>query len=325
MSEAGAASISAIVVSYHTGPLLGRCLTALRGERDISEIILVNNGNPSGAVEKAIRESDVGVIAPPVRVISDHGNVGFAAACNLGARAARSPLLLFINPDAVLPPEGAARLREDSASLLQPWMIGAKLISPDGKEQRGARRTELTPWRAIVEAGRLYKLAPNAPMFQRFNLHEAPPPDDLVEMPTISGACFFLSADDYWRINGMDERYFLHVEDIDFCHRFRRAGGRVFYSPHVEVIHRQGSSRTGAAQVSAWKTRSKILFFKNHYSERYPKWTLAIISFLLWGVHYGKAALNSVRGGFRIVRFSLRNGVQGLRRAQMMRPKRQGR
>ena len=43
-------------------------------------------------------------------------------------------------------------------------------------------------------------------------------------------------------LGGMDEDYFLHVEDIDFCLRVEKINGSILYLPHVSVIHRKGSS-----------------------------------------------------------------------------------
>jgi GT2 family glycosyltransferase len=93
--------------------VLARCLDALRLQECVREIILIDNGNPDGAIDAAIGPAGDG---PAIKVVSGHGNVGFAAACNIGARAATGVLLLFVNPDAILPPGGAARLARHGAA-----------------------------------------------------------------------------------------------------------------------------------------------------------------------------------------------------------------
>ena len=47
-----AAKASAIVVSYNTGEVLFDCLAALERDPAISEIVLVNNGNPVEILER---------------------------------------------------------------------------------------------------------------------------------------------------------------------------------------------------------------------------------------------------------------------------------
>ena len=289
---AGAPDISAIVVSYRTGPLLARCLDALRREDRVRELILVDNGNPEGFIDAAIGETGAGA---DIRVITGQGNVGFAAACNLGARAATGDLLLFVNPDAILPQGGAAQLADDGARQGGSWLIGAKIVDPDGAEQRGSRRATLTPWRAFVEATRLYAIAPRHPYFRRFNLHGDPCPTDVTPLPVISGACFMTPRADYWAIGGMDERYFLHVEDVDFCLRFAEAGGRVFFDPHVGVLHYKSSSRVDPLFVEMRKTSSMLRYFRTHYSDPYPAPFMQLVAAMLWAQFGARASLRIFR------------------------------
>lgn len=267
-------AVTAIVVSYHTGPILGDCLKALAGEA-VGEVILVNNGNPDGAVEAA-----VAAMGREVRILTGHGNIGFAAACNLGAKAATGEYLLFLNPDAIMDKGGVSQLLADSKDLARPWLMGALLLNPDGKEQRGSRRVELTPWRVLFEAAQLAPLAPL--LLPSFNRHRTPRPDSVVEMPTLSGACLFLPAADYAALSGMDEGYFLHVEDIDFCKRFRDAGGRVWFNPHVEITHHKSSSAAPVREVEAHKTRSLIRYFDVHFDKSWPGPARWLLARLLW-------------------------------------------
>ncbi len=272
-------AISAIVVTYYTGPVLARCLDALRMQEGVREIVLVDNGNPDGAVAAATGAEPHGA---PIRLIGGHGNIGFAAACNVGARAASGDFLLFVNPDAILPAGGARNLSRDGQKHPGPWLMGAKMIDPDGAEQRGSRRATLTPWRAFVEATNLYRFAPRHPYFRRFNLHGDPCPSEVIPVPVISGACFMLPREDYWSIGGMDERYFLHVEDVDFCLRFADAGGTVFFNPDVSVLHFKSSSEVDPILVDMRKTSSMLRYFNAHFSVPYPAAFLWAVGVLLW-------------------------------------------
>lgn len=305
------ASISAIVVSYFTGPVLTRSLDALRRQKAVGEIILVDNGNFPGDVEKAVAGDGA-----PVKVLSGQGNIGFAAGCNLGVGAASGDYLLIINPDAVLPDGGAGKLLRDGSGLPRPWLMGAKLVDPDGAEQQGSRRGVLTPWRAFVEATRLYRLAPQHPYFQRFNLHGQLCPDEIVETPTISGAVMFLPHTDYDAIDGMDERYFLHVEDVDFCLRFAKAGGQVFFNPHVAVTHYKSSSRANPVKIEARKTAGVVRYFHAHFAESYPRPFLWLVDGALWASFGALFVRRAVRKVIRAMGFRLRSGPAGMKRAR---------
>ncbi|MFC2951051.1 glycosyltransferase family 2 protein [Marinicaulis aureus] len=305
--------ISAVMVSYFTGPVLARSIAALRAQPEIAEIILVDNGNFPGDVKEATAGAGA-----PVQVISGQGNVGFAAGCNLGARNASADYLLIINPDALMPPGGAARLLADSAELDRPWLMGAKLVDPDGAEQQGSRRRVLTPGTAFVEATRLYKLAPQHPYFRRFNLHTDECPNEVVTVPTLSGAVMFLPKADYDAIGGMDENYFLHVEDVDFCLRFAKAGGEVWFNPHVAVVHFKSSSRANPVKIEARKTAGIIRYFHTHFSGAYPKPFLWLVDGLLWALFGVLFLKRAVLKGLRLIGFRMRVGGRGLTRARAL-------
>ncbi|MEO1135133.1 MAG: glycosyltransferase family 2 protein [Pseudomonadota bacterium] len=302
-------TVSAVVVSYFTGPVLARAIAALSHQDAIAEIVLVDNGNFPGDIEKAAADM-------PVKILTGHGNIGFAAGCNLGAKSASGDFLLIINPDAILPDGGAARLLSDGAALAQPWLMGAKLVDPDGTEQQGSRRAVLTPWRVFIEATHLYRLAPRHPYFQRFNLHTEDCPDDIIETPTISGAAMFLPRADFESIGGMDEHYFMHVEDVDFCLRFAKAGGKIYFTPHVAIIHYKSSSRANAVKIEARKTAGVVRYFHTHFADVYPRPFLWLVDGALWasfGALFIRRALGRV---VRTVGFRLRSGGRGMKRAR---------
>ena len=62
--------VSAIIVSYFTGPLLARAIASLKAQPEITEIFVVDNGNWDGAVADAIAATTMGA---PVTVITGHG------------------------------------------------------------------------------------------------------------------------------------------------------------------------------------------------------------------------------------------------------------
>ena len=70
-------------------------------------------------------------------------------------------------------------------------------------------------------------------------------------------------------VSGMDERYFLHVDDLDFCFRLNQAGIPVYFTPHAEVVHHAGTSRINPVRVEWYKTCSFLRYFSMHYSNLY--------------------------------------------------------
>lgn len=57
-----------------------------------------------------------------------------------------------------------------------------------------------------------------------------------------SGACLVVKAKHYWKVGGLEARFFAHMEEIDFCWRLRRAGYEIYCDPRAEVYHLGGGS-----------------------------------------------------------------------------------
>ncbi|MEO1323420.1 MAG: glycosyltransferase family 2 protein [Pseudomonadota bacterium] len=246
-----APTVSAVVVSYHTGPRLKECLYALAGDPAIAEIILVDNGNPESMQTWL---SAFAGSRDTVRFVSGHGNIGFGAGVNLGVASAKGQQVLVINPDAVLRRGSVDSLQKVASTLDTPWIVGGRVFDLYGREERGPRRQELTLWRATTSI-----LGWNT-----WTLETTPVPSAAVDMPVISGAFFLTSKVSMERLDGFDERYFLHVEDVDLCRRCRELGGRVMYDPNAGALHYGSTSNAPSALVAKHKADSLERYFKTY-------------------------------------------------------------
>ncbi len=275
---------SVIMVSYYTGPVLDQAMAAVLAQTAPVELILVNNGNPP---EVEARLDAKAKNEPRLQFISGHGNVGFSKGCNLGARAAKGEFLLFLNPDSVLQPDTIERLHCHAEKLKRPFMLGARLLDERGKDQRGCRRAILTPKTAFIEALHLEKYFRK----HRLNFHEEPVPAEITPMPAISGAFMFLHKDDFWRIKGFDEGYFLHVEDMDLCLRFRRAEGEIYFVPDVVVTHIGATSKVTSLFLEKNKARGFVRYFHENFGHAYPQFILWALDAAILGRLWLKQAL----------------------------------
>ena len=250
---------SILIVSYQTGSALFDCLSACLLQDGRFEIILADNGNPPATLSalQALTEHE-----PRLQILTGHGNIGFAAAVNLAAAQATGDHLWLLNPDTLPAPDTLAQLCEAARQAIPPFLIGVAIRNEDGTEQRGSRRELLTPKLALVEALRLHKIG-----LARLNHHTATPPQGLIRMPAISGASMFLRRQDFIEIGGMDADYFLHFEDLDFCWRFSRAGGHIYYAGSIDLPHVGGSSAVNRLTIERYKADSAILYFRKHFSD----------------------------------------------------------
>jgi GT2 family glycosyltransferase len=247
---------------------------------ELLELIVVINAADATVRERlAHRAEEDGRI----RLLDPGRNIGFAPGCNIGAAAARGEHLAFINPDCNLAPGTLTAILDVLSRQPKAWLIGGRLQFPGGREQRGGRREYMTPWRAFIEATRLDRLFPNHPYFKRLHLIDEMPLLVPARVPVVSGAFMMLRKSDFERLGGMDNNFFLHVDDYDLCLRIHLAGGEVWYAGNVPITHYRGTSTASPVFVEWHKTRGACYYFKKHFRGTYPNWTLSIFSAALWG------------------------------------------
>ncbi|MBY0428559.1 MAG: glycosyltransferase family 2 protein [Alphaproteobacteria bacterium] len=271
---------SVITVSYYTGSVLYEMIASVLAQDGLAELIVVNNGNSFNAIEKL---EAMAVQNPKFKFITGHGNVGFAKGNNIGAKTATGEYLFLLNPDSVLEAGDITKLMAQSQKLQRPHLIGPRILDANGKEQSGSRRGELTPWNALVEVFFLYKLFPK---LERWKWHDAPLPNDITEVPAISGAAMFLPRDDFFLVGGLDEGYFLHVEDVDFCFSLRKAGAKIFFMPQLAVKHIGATSDAPKPVVERHKTISLSRYFHKNFKDSTPLPLLWILDGAIWARFY---------------------------------------
>jgi len=272
-------ALCAVVVNYNAGPLIVECVHLALQQCD--EVVVVDNASADGSV--ALLES---AFADNLafRVVCNTTNLGFAAACNIGAAHATATHLLFLNPDCMLAPRAVARLVDALESDPNVGMVGGLLVNPDGSEQGGGRRAVPTPWRSFVRAFGLSRFADRWPkLFFDFHLHKQPLPPRPIEVEAISGACMLLRASTLTDIGGWDDAYFLHCEDLDLCIRLTRAGRKILFVPGARILHHKGvSSRARPIFVEWHKHRGMLRFYRKFFRHQYPGAFMWVVAVGVW-------------------------------------------
>ena len=277
--------ISAIIVNHNAGDFLRRCVDSLLACKLELEIIVVDNASTDG--------SALGLGAQqPVKLINNAANLGFAAACNIGARQASAPYLLFINPDCWVEPDALSELLAALRGLAHVGMVGGLLVNPDGTEQAGSRRAVPTPWRSFVRAFGLARFADRWPrLFSDFCLHKQPLPDHPVEMEAVSGACLMVSRQAMADVGDWDEGYFLHCEDLDWCMRFRQRGWSILFVPSAKITHASGVSSKGRPVFVEWhKHKGMVRFYRKFFRHQYPGVLMPLVALGVW-LRFGLVAI----------------------------------
>ncbi len=278
-------TLSTIIVNYNAGPLLRKCLDSLLACPLDIEIIVVDNASSDASLDGLQDLSQVCVIRNPT-------NVGFAAACNIGVQASSAPFLLFLNPDCFFQPDPLAPLLAALQSGDRVGMVGGLLVNEDGTEQGSGRRAVPTPWRSLVRAFGLQRFANRWPkLFYDFHLHKQPLPDGPIEVEAISGACMLVKRDAMEDVGLLDEGYFLHCEDLDWCMRFRQKGWKILFVPDARISHALGACSQSRRVFVEWhKHKGMIRFYRKFFRHQYPGVLMGLVVAGVW-LRFGLAVV----------------------------------
>jgi N-acetylglucosaminyl-diphospho-decaprenol L-rhamnosyltransferase len=209
--------LSAVIVTYESRAAIGRSLPALLAELSPQdEVIVVDNASSDGTADA------VEGLVPIATVIRNERNVGFAAGANRGAEAARSDLLVFLNPDAVVQPG----FRE---AIVRPFEDGRGWAAWQGLVTMGAGTLINTSggvvhFTGVSWAGEAGQALPAQPLAAH-------------EVAFASGACLAVPRDRWRAQTGFSPEFFMYCEDADLSMRLRLEGGRIGIEPAARVDH----------------------------------------------------------------------------------------
>ncbi len=211
-----------IIVNYNGKSLLKDCIeTIYSTEASKAEIVVVDNSSWDGSVEY-IKEN-----FPDVRLIELDRNYGFAKANNIGVKNARGEYIVFLNNDAIVS-KGWLQALLDVMSDNSIGVSGSKLLFYDFPEKINSAGAN------IVFNGGGYDIGFMEEDRGQYNI--------TTERGAVCAASMMLRRDEFLRLGGFDDSYFMYFEDIDLCWRYWLSGYRVVYVPDSVVYHRFGGT-----------------------------------------------------------------------------------
>ncbi|MDW7772652.1 MAG: glycosyltransferase family 2 protein [Desulfobulbaceae bacterium] len=288
--------ISVIIVNYNAGPELLRCVHSVAESPEDLEIIVIDNDSRDNSVQDLLASYRG---AKKLKTMTNRENLGFAAACNQGSLIAGGDFFLYLNPDCVVEPQTLSILAQYLENDPQAGMAGGLILNQDGSEQRGCRRSIPTPWKSLVNTFGLQRLAGlNQKVFSDFRLDREPLPDKPVEVDAISGACMMVNRKAFEDVGPMDEGYFLHCEDLDWCMRFRQKGWKIMFVPQARLLHNKGLCSASRPVFVEWsKHRGMVRFYRKFFADQYPKpvqWFFRLGTWLRFGLSVAKIYLQKL-------------------------------
>jgi GT2 family glycosyltransferase len=253
--------ISVVIVTYKTDPeVLRSCFVSLAATRDVSlEIFVIDNAGDKSMTRFAKE------ILPEATVIVNEENRGFAAAINQGMIPATGRYVLLLNPDTSIPPDALKKMIDHLDADKEVGIASSIIRYPDGTHQESVRRFPkfLDQLLILLKFPHLFKkIGPvDTYMMREVDLLKTQ------DVDSIMGAFMFIRREVIEKLGGLDERYFIWFEEVDYCKMAVDAGFKIRQYGDVEIIHHKGHSFNKVATIrkQKWIRTSLRKYMKKHH------------------------------------------------------------
>ena len=267
MNFDSAPDVSIVVVTWNAKLYVLECLESLYAHPSsrATEIIVVDNDSSDGTPEAVRAEF------PRVKVIQNRTNMGFANGNNIGMATAKGRYLCLVNSDVAVPAGCIDTMLNYLEEHPRVGLLGPRMLAPDGSTGLSVKNFP-TVWNTFCCALGLHSLFPNSRVLGGFEPRSFPY-SNTSDVEVVSGWFWVVRREAIAEVGGLDERFFMYGEDIDWCRRFREAGWRVVYCAAAEALHygAASSSRT-PARFYVEMYRANLQYFRKHHAKA---WVLA--------------------------------------------------
>lgn len=258
-------SITIITVTYNSSRYINNFIKSIiaQGYQDKIEIVIVDNCSDDLDILKKIINRHTNSKLLSINLIIRKKNYGFSSSCNYGFRHSNSQCkyVAFINPDTRVYP-GAIPLIINHMKSNNVHVAGGKVLRDIGND------THRTVFRKVNAAQILLELTNVNKLFtikSKFYYDQKDLSKDKV-VDGISGAFMIISKEIFKNLGGFDERYFMYLEDVDFCYRCKSKFINIMYCPHAVIRHIGGASSTNLHKIhyNSWYNSRNIFVLKNY-------------------------------------------------------------
>lgn len=264
--------VAVVILNYNGKKFLEEFLPNVieNTNADLADIVVADNASTDGSVD-FMRER-----FPEIRLIENGFNGGFATGYNLALRQIEAEYFVLLNSDIEVTShwiEPVVELMDADRNIAacQPKILS--YYEKQKFEYAGASGGFIDRYGYPFCRGRLFQhLEEDLGQY-----------DDACEVFWATGACMFVRADLYLKYGGLDDSFFAHMEEIDFCWRMKNLEYSIYCCPQSKVYH------IGGGTLPKSSSRKTYLNFRNNLSliyknlpSKHVSWIVAYRILLDW-------------------------------------------
>ncbi len=227
-----------VIINWNTKDLLRQCLDSISSalKKNSYQVIVVDNASTDNSVEM-LRNG-----YPNVIIIENKKNIGFARANNQAFKLIeKGDFVLMLNSDTLLIKDTLQKMIDFMKKNPEAGVSAPALRFPDGKFQSGGgfSPTLITDTNYFLFLSIVFPLTFKGLFINQRKRRKMAVP---FEVDWVAGTCMLIRKKVIDQTGGLDESYFMYAEDAEWCERIKRLGWKIYFLPHLEIIHFHGAS-----------------------------------------------------------------------------------
>ena len=236
--------IAVVILNWNGAKLLEQFLPSVMLYSDEAKIYVADNASTDDSIA-VIKEK-----FPSVTIIQNDGNYGFATGYNIALDQVEEEYYALVNSDIEVTENWLAPILSILDNQANIGIIQPKILDYKNKtlfEYAGAAGGFIDQYGYPYCRGRIFD------SIEKDNGQY----NDALEIFWASGACFFIRKEVFRILNGFDDDFFAHQEEIDLCWRAFNLGYKAKYTPDSVVYH------VGGATLNESNPKKTFLNFRN--------------------------------------------------------------
>lgn len=259
--------VAVVTVNWNRYEDTCECIDSLIAQVGVDiELIIVDNGSTDDSY--LLLQEDY----PHIYLIRSEKNLGFAGGYNLGIKHALTlgtKYIMIINNDTVAQKDMIRKLLEEMSDE----NVGAAsplILYHSNPKKVWSTGGDINPIVLMPIDSHHRDEIPITPVFRTF----------------LSGCCLLMKRSLIDSIGLFDERFFLYLEDLDYCLRIMRSDWHMKLIPSSRLLHKVSLSSGGelSTRERYYMALSTVLYYRKHITIRnfFPIFLFRLISFILW-------------------------------------------
>lgn len=245
--EAHKIDIAVVILNWNGQKWLEKFLPTVIEKSSMANIYIADNASTDNSV------NFIEYNFPTVKIIQNQLNEGYAKGYNDALKDLKEKYFVLLNSDIEVTDnwiEPIINLMEENPNIsaCQPKILDYN--NKDSFEYAGASGGYIDNLGYPFTRGRIFdEIEPDNNQY-----------DDVKEIFWASGACFFVRADHFNEVNGFDNDFFAHQEEIDLCWRLKIKGYQIMVDPHSVVYHVGGGTLDDSSPFKTYLNFRNNLF-----------------------------------------------------------------